>query len=309
MLFRPLGLAVLCLLGIGRAFEFGNLGAPGTLGIRARHGNALRREQPFSRSVRVNCLAIALAPDDIRQHVRLARRATVLQASAREEKERREEDDGKLPPAVLPICLGVFVQMLGEGIAISSIPLHLKSFGATAMQVGLATSAFSVAQMILCPFIVKLSSRIGRTTVLRICLAGATAASFVITLSSTINGVIFGRFLAGVFAASVPVAQAGVTDLVPSNQSALALSRVASANQMGIVVGPAMAALLAYAFGECGVPAHLQMRAVFLVSGLFAAAVLAIDKLQAPLTPASVEQLEQQSKVSKVAQILRVSAM
>ena len=301
MLFRPLGLAVLCLLGIGRAFEFGNLGAPGTLGIRARHGNALRREQPFSRSVRVNCLAIALAPDDIRQHVRLARRATVLQA--------REEDAGKLPPAVLPICLGVFVQMLGEGIAISSIPLHLKSFGATAMQVGLATSAFSVAQMILCPFIVKLSSRIGRTTVLRICLAGATAASFVITLSSTINGVIFGRFLAGVFAASVPVAQAGVTDLVPSNQSALALSRVASANQMGIVVGPAMAALLAYAFGECGVPAHLQMRAVFLVSGLFAAAVLAIDKLQAPLTPASVEQLEQQSKVSKVAQILRVSAM
>jgi hypothetical protein len=26
--------------------------------------------------------------------------------------------------------------MLGEGIAISSIPLHLKSFGATAVQVG-----------------------------------------------------------------------------------------------------------------------------------------------------------------------------
>jgi len=125
-----------------------------------------------------------------------------------------EEDDGKLPPSVLPICLGVFVQMLGEGIAISSIPLHLKGFGASAVQVGLATSAFSVAQMVCCPLIVKLSSRIGRATVLRMCLAGATAASFVITLSPTINGVIFGRFLAGIFASAVPVAQAGVTDMV-----------------------------------------------------------------------------------------------
>jgi MFS family permease len=91
------------------------------------------------------------------------------------------------------------------------------------------------------------------------CLAGATAASFVITLSPTINGVIFGRFLAGIFAASVPVAQAGVTDMVPSSKSALALSRVASANQMGIVVGPATSAFLLYVFGVCGVAAHLQV--------------------------------------------------
>ena len=203
-----------------------------------------------------------------------------------------DKDDDKLPPAVLPICLGVFVQMLGEGIVISSIPLHLKSFGATAVQVGLATSAFSIAQMVCCPLIVKLSNRIGRTVVLRMCLAGATAASFVITLSPTINGVILGRFLAGIFAASVPVAQAGVTDLVSGSKSALALSRVASANQMGIVIGPAMSAVLAYLFGVCGLATHLQMRAVFFVSGLFALSVLIIDNLQAPFTPAAVEKAE-----------------
>jgi len=204
------------------------------------------------------------------------RQAITTKASAdSQEDKNKDEDDDKLPPTVLPICLGVFVQMLGEGIAISSIPLHLKSFGATAVQVGLATSAFSVAQMVCCPLIVKLSSRIGRTVVLRMCLAGATAASFVITLSPTINGVILGRFLAGIFAASVPVAQAGVTDLVAGSKSALALSRVASANQMGIVIGPAMSAVLAYLFGVCGLAAHLQMRAVFFVSGLFALAVCA----------------------------------
>jgi hypothetical protein len=33
----------------------------------------------------------------------------------------------------------VFVQMLGEGIAISTIPLHLLSFGASPLQVGLVS--------------------------------------------------------------------------------------------------------------------------------------------------------------------------
>lgn len=227
-------------------------------------------------------------------------RELIITKAAADSRQEKDEDD-KLPPSVLPICLGVFVQMLGEGIAISSIPLHLKSFGATAVQVGLATSAFSVAQMVCCPLIVKLSSRIGRTVVLRMCLAGATAASFVITLSPTINGVILGRFLAGIFAASVPVAQAGVTDLVSGSKSALALSRVASANQMGIVIGPAMSAILAYLFGVCGLAAHLQMRAVFFVSGLFAFAVLVIDNLQAPLTPAAVEKAEAERCCLRVA--------
>ena len=39
-------------------------------------------------------------------------------------------------------------------------------------------------------------------------------------------------------------------------------------------------AFLAYAFGMCGLAEHLQMRAVFFVSGLFALGVLIIDKLQ-----------------------------
>mmetsp|Transcript_37007 Transcript_37007/g.91083 ORF Transcript_37007/g.91083 Transcript_37007/m.91083 type:complete len:517 (+) Transcript_37007:179-1729(+) len=183
----------------------------------------------------------------------------------------------KLPASLNPICLAVFVQMLGEGIAISTIPLHLSSFGATPIEVGLATSAFSLAQMVCCPLIVGVSTKIGRTKVLRICLAGATVAALIISLSSSIYFIIFGRFLAGVFASSVPVAQAGVTDIVPGEQSALALSRVASVAQLAIVVGPAMSALCAYFFEFIGVPTHLQIRSVFAASGLFALAVLALN--------------------------------
>lgn len=213
----------------------------------------------------------------------LALRASEQQPDKSEEekekaakKEEKEKDEDELPPGLMPICLGVFVQMLGEGIAIASIPLYLTSLGATPVQVGLATSAFSIAQMLCCPAIVALSTRIGRTVVLRICLAGATASGLIIALSTTIPGVIFGRFLAGVFAASVPVAQAGVTDIVSGKQSAVALSRVATASQLGVVVGPGISAVALAGFTLLGLDPHLQIRAVFATSAVFALGVLAM---------------------------------
>ena len=187
--------------------------------------------------------------------------------------------DERLPRAVLPISLTVFAQLIGEGIAISTLPLHMRSLGATAPQIGLATSAFSLTQLIFCPQVVKLSNKLGRTTMLRGCLLGASFAQLIIALSSNAYGIIFGRFLAGMFSASVPVAQAGVTDLVRGSQAALALSRVSAASQMGIVVGPAVSAAGAVALAFLGVPAHLQVRGIFAISAGFALVVLALTSV------------------------------
>ena len=180
-----------------------------------------------------------------------------------------------LPPALLPITLSVFVQLLGEGIAISSLPLHMTSLGASTVEVGLATSCFSVAQMIMCPVLVSLSSRVGRALVLRVCLAGATASSLLIAASGNTAGILIGRFCAGVFAASVPVAQAAATDIVVGNQTARALSRVSAASQAGVVIGPAASAGMMAVFGMLGVPAPLRLRAAFLASAALALVVLA----------------------------------
>ena len=40
----------------------------------------------------------------------------------------------RLPAAVLPITLTVFAQMIGEGLALTSLPLHMKSLGASPCQ-------------------------------------------------------------------------------------------------------------------------------------------------------------------------------
>ena len=179
-----------------------------------------------------------------------------------------------LPRELMPITLAVFAQTLGEGIALSSLPMHLTRLGASPLSVGLGISCFSVAQMTFAPILVGLSNRIGRSLVLRICLAGAAASSLLIAACGSVAGIIAGRALAGVFAACVPVAQSGVTDILTGNQTALGLSRVSAASQLGVVVGPAASALLQERFAVMGIPAALCLPAVFVAAAVFSLGVL-----------------------------------
>lgn len=185
------------------------------------------------------------------------------------------KQESSLPRELMPITMGVFAQMLGEGIALSSLPLYLTRLGAPPLMVGLAISCFSVAQMTFAPILVGLSLRVGRSVVLRICLAGAAASSLMIAFSGSIAGVIIGRTLAGVFAACVPVAQSGVTDILSKDQTALGLSRVSGAAQLGIVVGPAASAIFQEIFAKMGLPSNQCLPAVFSMSSLFALTILA----------------------------------
>ncbi len=180
-----------------------------------------------------------------------------------------------LPRELMPITLGVFAQMLGEGISLSSLPLYLTRLGARPTSVGLAISCFSLAQMTFAPLLVSLSSKVGRSVILRICLAGAVASSLLIAFSGNVYGIIAGRALAGVFAACVPVAQSAVTDVLSKEQTALGLSRVSAASQLGVVVGPAASAIFQESFAAMGIPAAKCLPAVFCLNSVFTLSVLA----------------------------------
>lgn len=194
--------------------------------------------------------------------------------NAASSKEQQEEQP--LPRAIMPITMGVFAQMLGEGIALSSLPLYLTRLGASPTSVGAAISCFSLAQMTFAPILVGLSSRpgIGRSIVLRICLAGAACSSLLIAFSGNVYGIIAGRALAGAFAACVPVAQSGVADILPKNQTAVGLSRVSAASQLGVVVGPAASAIFQEGFAALGLDSTKCLPAVFCLASVFTLGVL-----------------------------------
>lgn len=188
-----------------------------------------------------------------------------------------DDADAPLPKALLPITLSVFAQMIGEGIAIATLPLHLTRLGAKPVEVALATSFFSVAQMVCCPLLVRRSGGAGgRGKTLCLCLAGATLGNVGIAMSPSVAAIVVCRFLCGAFAASVPVAQAAATELVSPAQAPAALARVAASSQMAVVVGPSCAALLMSVFASAGVPQAFRLRAVFLTASVFAAGVLGV---------------------------------
>ena len=197
---------------------------------------------------------------------------------------------------LLPIWLAVFVQMLGVGVTLSTLPLFMVSLGATATHLGWTISLFSGAQMIGCPVLVSLSNRpgVGRLAVLRACLTGNAIAAIMTAAAGGWKGVTCARILAGGFAASVPVAQVAVADLAPPGPAtSRALATVSSAASLGIVLGPALGGIVSeVARRAFGVPAHMESRVVFACSGLLAACVLMLTtnvKLKLPATSAPAQ--------------------
>mmetsp|Transcript_32099 Transcript_32099/g.78002 ORF Transcript_32099/g.78002 Transcript_32099/m.78002 type:complete len:543 (-) Transcript_32099:276-1904(-) len=200
----------------------------------------------------------------------------------------KDKSSDKLPKTIIPILLSVLALILSEGIALSTLPLHLQTMGATPTTIGLSTSAFSIAQMVCCPLLVKWSATLGRTATLRVCLLGAALSSTLIASAQNIPLILVARFAAGAFASSIPIAQAGVTDLVKPHQTAMALSQVSAASQTGLVIGPIASALVQGILISLGVPSHYLVRAVFASSAAFALVALMIGTLTAKASEAAV---------------------
>ena len=181
---------------------------------------------------------------------------------------------------MLPISLAVFVQMLGVGVTLATLPLMMATQGYSPNQLGVTISCFSAAQMIGCPFLVSLSNKagIGRLAVLRACLGGNALAAILTAASRSWGQITIARILAGFFAASVPVAQVAAADVSePGPQTSKAISRVSSAASLGMIVGPAFGGLAAELSRRLfNVPPSLESRCAFAVSGVFAAIVLVL---------------------------------
>lgn len=116
--------------------------------VQPLNGAVLRRAGRISTAANAARLG---RTSSLRMPLLLSASKSVETSDTKKDTAKKSEDDeydAPLPPALIPIWLGVFGQMLGEGIAISSLPLHMTTLGATPVQVGAATSCFSAAQMV-----------------------------------------------------------------------------------------------------------------------------------------------------------------
>jgi MFS family permease len=185
--------------------------------------------------------------------------------------------------ALLAVCLAVFVDMLGFGIILPSLPLHAADLGGGGVWVGALLTVYAAAQFVAAPVLGALSDRYGRRRLLLLSLIGSAVSLTVTGVAGSLTLLLLARVVAGGFGGATAVGQAYVIDLSTPQHRTRALGLVGASIGLGFVFGPAIGAGLAglgvdFA-GTCFVAAGIA--ALNVILGLFL--LPAPDALPAPV--------------------------
>lgn len=171
------------------------------------------------------------------------------------------EETAAVPPprgALLAIFLVVLVDMLGFGLVVPLLPIYARQFEASAPQVTLLFSIFSISQFLATPLLGAWSDRVGRRPILAASLVGS-ALSYVLLAWATQHNwtnlamglmvLYLSRVIAGLTAGNISAAQAYISDVTTAEQRAKGMGLIGAAFGIGFSVGPAAGGLLAYHVG------------------------------------------------------------
>lgn len=155
--------------------------------------------------------------------------------------------------AFLPLLLVLVIDSIGLGILFPILnPIFMDANGIlpvdTSLSVrnffyGFTLCVFPLSMFVGCTFLGDISDQIGRRPILLICLIGAFISYLLSGIAIDINSLsllIFSRVLAGLTAASQPIAQAAVVDLSTIENKNQNLSLMVFAISVGFIIGPLM---------------------------------------------------------------------
>lgn len=157
----------------------------------------------------------------------------------------------------LPLLLVLVIDSIGLGILFPILnPIFMDANGIMPIDTsntvrnfyyGLTLCVFPLAMFIGCTFLGDISDQVGRKPVLLICLIGALFSYLLSGIAIDIGSLallIFSRVIAGLTAASQPIAQAAVVDLSTPDNKNQNLSLMIFAVSLGFIIGPLMGGFL-----------------------------------------------------------------
>ena len=148
-----------------------------------------------------------------------------------------------MSPLVI-IFVTVFIDLLGFGIIIPLLPFYAESFGASALEVGLLGTSFSLMQFLFSPVWGRWSDRIGRKPIILIGLIGSCASYVTMALANSLLLLFAARIVGGIAGANIPTTQAYIADVTTPQNRAKGMGMVGAAFGLGFIFGPALGGLL-----------------------------------------------------------------
>lgn len=138
------------------------------------------------------------------------------------------------------VALTLFLDFVGFGMILPVLPYFALDLQASAEEVTLLATAFSLAQFVMAPVLGRWSDRRGRRPVMLLSIAGAVVSGLIVGWANALWIVFAGRLFAGACKANMSTAFAIVSDVVAPEQRAKYMGMMGAALGMGFVFGPAI---------------------------------------------------------------------
>ena len=147
----------------------------------------------------------------------------------------------------------VFVVMVGYGITLPVLPFYIERMALVgnatipqaALQVGLLTAVFSLAQFIFAPLWGRWSDSVGRRPLFLVGLSGLSFSMLLFALGTNLATLYAARTIGGALsAATLPIAAASIADITSYEDRAQGMAWLGTATSLGVVLGPVLGAFM-----------------------------------------------------------------
>jgi MFS transporter, DHA1 family, tetracycline resistance protein len=150
------------------------------------------------------------------------------------------------PPrfALLPIFLIVTVDILGLTLILPILPFYAEHYGASPQTVGYLVTIYALCQLLSGPLLGRLSDRTGRKPMLLVSQLGTCLGFILLARSHALWMIFLSRFIDGITAGNLPIAQAYISDVTEPQNRARAFGVIGIAFGVSFFLGPAVSGYL-----------------------------------------------------------------
>jgi predicted MFS family arabinose efflux permease len=181
--------------------------------------------------------------------------------------------------AIVLLAMAAFASSINLRVCDPLLPLIAQDFSVTVGAASAIVAGFAVGYGLLQLLFGPVGDRFGKYLVAALCSIATGIATALAARSTSLDGLIVARFIAGACAAApIPLAFAWIGDVVPFERRQAVLARFLSAQISGIVLGQAAGGLLGDIFG---------WRTVFVIVGGCHALAGLVMLIELRLNPAS----------------------
>jgi len=181
----------------------------------------------------------------------------------------------------------IFTTVTGVGIVVPLLPIYAHDLGAAGFYVAMIFGSFSISRTFLLPFFGRLSDQKGRKPFILAGLATYALVSVAFVFSTSVEGLIFIRFVQGAGSAMVmPVVQAYVGEISPEGSEGYSMGLFNLSMFLSLSLGPLMGGFIHDLW---------SMDAAFICMGLLSSMGLMLCFIFLP--PLSMEKIRLQNRV------------